>query len=64
LEEYVGSLEPEQARRSMFTDEFQRMDVMEATPEALYVLQQLMGEDVAPRKDYIFNKIDFSEIRE
>lgn len=60
----LGSLEPEQARRSMFTDEFQRMDVMEATPEALYVLQQLMGEDVAPRKDYIFNKIDFSEIRE
>ena len=64
MEEYVGSLEPEQARRSMFTDEFQRMDVMEATPEALFILQQLMGEDVVPRKDYIFNKIDFSEIRE
>lgn len=60
----LGSLEPEQARRSMFTDEYQRMDVMEATPDALYTLQQLMGDDVAPRKDYIFNKIDFSKIRE
>ena len=60
----LGSLEPEQARRSMFTDEYQRMDVMEATPEALFVLGQLMGEDVGPRKDYIFNHMDFSTIRE
>ena len=60
----LGSLEPEQARRSMFTDEFQRMDIMEATPEALFTLCQLMGEDVGPRKDYIFNHMDFSEIRE
>ena len=60
----LGSLEPQQARRSMFTDEFQRMDVMEATPDALFTLQQLMGDDVGPRKDYIFNHIDFSEIRE
>lgn len=60
----LGSLEPEQARRSMFTDEYQRMDVMEATPDALYTLQQLMGDNVAPRKEYIFNKIDFSKVRE
>ena len=60
----LGSLEPEQARRSMFTDEYQRMDVMEATPEALFTLQQLMGDDVLPRKNFIFNKIDFSEVRE
>ncbi len=60
----LGSLEPDQARRSMFTDEYQRMDVMEATPEALQLLQELMGEDVGFRKNYIFNNIDFSEIRE
>ena len=60
----LGSLEPEQARRAMFTDEYQRMDVMEATPEALFTLTQLMGDDVVPRKDYIFNHMDFSEIRE
>ena len=60
----LGSLEPEQARKSMFSDEYQHMDVLQATPDALYLLSQLMGEDVGPRKDYIFNKIDFSEIRE
>lgn len=60
----LGSLEPEQARRSMFSPEYQHMDVLQPTPDALYLLSQLMGEDVAPRKDYIFNKIDFSEIRE
>lgn len=60
----LGSLEPEQARKSMFTPEFQRMDVLQPTPEALYLLQQLMGEDVTPRKEYIFNNIDFSEVRE
>ena len=60
----LGALSPEQAKRSMFTEEFQRIDVLEPTPESLYLLEQLMGEDVAPRKDFIFNKIDFSEIRE
>lgn len=60
----LGSLEPEQARKSMFTPEFQRMDILQPTPDALYLLQQLMGEDVGPRKDYIFNNIDFSTIRE
>ena len=60
----LGSLSPEQARRSMFTDEYQRIDVMTPTPDALFTLQQLMGEDVAPRKKFIFNNMDFSEIRE
>ena len=70
----LGSLEPEQARKSMFTPEFQRMDVLQPTPEALYLLQQLMGEDVTQPlyiepcfmliKEYIFNNIDFSEVRE
>ena len=60
----LGSLSPEQARRSMFTDEYQRIDVMEPSMEALITLQQLMGDDVEPRKKFIFNNMDFSEIRE
>ena len=60
----LGALSPEQAKRSMFTSEFQRMDILEADPDSLYLLEQLMGEDVSPRKDFIFNKIDFSEVRE
>lgn len=60
----LGALSPEQARRSMFTSEFQRMEILEPDPESLYLLEQLMGDDVIPRKDFIFNKIDFSEVRE
>ena len=60
----LGSLSPEQARASMFTDEYQRMDILEPTPAALLLLEQLMGSDVTPRKNFIFNNIDFSEVRE
>ncbi len=60
----LGALSVEQAHRSMFTSEFQRMDVLEADTDSLLLLEQLMGEDVAPRRQFIFNKIDFSEVRE
>ena len=60
----LGSLEPEQARRSMFSEEFQRMDVMEWDENAINLLCDLMGEDVEPRRDFIFKNVDFSEISE
>ena len=60
----LGSLEPEQARESMFNPEHQRMDVMEYTEEAMSLLYSLMGEDVAPRRDFIMKNVDFTEIRE
>ena len=59
----LGSLEPEQARVSMF-GEYQRMDVMEYTETAMQLLYELMGEDVAPRRDFIMSNVDFAEIRE
>lgn len=59
----LGSLEPEQARVSMFS-EHQRMDVMEYTEDAMNLLYDLMGEDVAPRREFIMSNVDFSEIRE
>lgn len=60
----LGALSVEQAHKSMFTPEFQRMDVLEPDPDSLYMLEELMGSDVEPRRNFIFNKIDFSEIRE
>ena len=60
----LGSLEPEQARESMFNPEHQRMDVMEYTEEAMSLLYSLMGEDVVPRRDFIMKNVDFTEIRE
>lgn len=60
----LGALSVEQAKRSMFTPEFQRMDVLEPDPDSIYLLEQLMGEDVSFRKQFIFENIDFSSIRE
>ena len=60
----LGSMSAEQAHNSMFSDEFQRMDKLELDENALKYLYDFMGEDVAPRKDYVFNHIDFSTIRE
>lgn len=60
----LGELPAETARASMFTPEFQRMDVMDYDEKAIMLLYNLMGEDVSPRKEFIMNKIDFSVIRE
>ena len=60
----LGALSPEQAKKSMFDPQYQKMDVLEPTEESLILLEQLMGKEVEPRRDYIFSKIDFSTIRE
>ena len=60
----LGALSVEQAHKSMFTPEFQRLDVLQANVDSLLLLEQIMGESVEPRKKFIFNKIDFSEVRE
>lgn len=60
----LGEMNPESARRSMFTSEFQRMEVLEYSEEAMEILYALMGEDVEPRRNFVMTKIDFSEIRE
>ena len=60
----LGALEAEQARNSMFSPEYQRLDVMEWDDEAIDLLYDLMGEDVEPRRDFIMKKVDFSKVRE
>ena len=60
----LGALSPDQAHTSMFTPEYQRMDVLEIDDEARALLYALMGPDVEPRRDYVFSNIDFSTIRE
>ena len=59
----LGALSQKQAEESMF-GEFQRMDKLDVDDDAIYFLESLMGIDVIPRKEFVFNKIDFSEIRE
>jgi DNA gyrase subunit B len=60
----LGTLEPEEAQESMFTDEFQRFEQMEYSPEAIDLLYDLMGTDIVPRRDFIFNNVDFTEVAE
>lgn len=60
----LGELPAETAHASMFTDEYQRMDVLEYDEKAIDLLYDLMGVNVEPRKNFVMTKIDFSQIRE
>lgn len=60
----LGALSADQANRSMFKDEFQRMEQIVPTEEALYLLEDLMGKAAEPRTEFIFENVDFSTIRE
>lgn len=59
----LGSLSARQARNSMF-GENQHMDVLIPTDKTNNKLVTLMGSNADGRKDFIFNKIDFSEVKE
>lgn len=59
----LGSLTPKQAHDSMFTKK-QYIETILPTDEGVELLKNLMGKSVAFRKKYIFDNIDFSEIRE
>jgi DNA gyrase subunit B len=59
----LGSLSAEQARASMF-GENQKMDILKVDNGAISLLKDLMGNSITKRKDFIFNNIDFSEVRE
>ena len=60
----LGEMQPDTMRRSMFSKEFQRLDVFEWSEEGMNLLYGLMGEDVEPRREFVMNKIDFSEVME
>ena len=60
----LGELSDETAKASMFSSEYQRMDVLDWDADAVSLLYDLMGEDVDPRKEFILKKVDFSKVRE
>ena len=60
----LGALSVEQAHNSMFTEKYQRLDVLHPTENAIQLLYNLMGKDSSLRKDFIFNNVDFSQLRE
>ena len=63
-EKGLGALSAAKAKESMFNPENQRMDILVPDDDSIQMLYDLMGTDVQPRKDFVFNKIDFSEIKE
>lgn len=60
----LGELPAETARNSMFNSENQKLDIIEYDEKAIILLKQLMGEQVEPRKEFIFKNVDFSTISE
>ena len=60
----LGEMSPNSARRSMFSQEFQRMEVIVPDQESIALLEALMSENIEPRREFVFNRIDFSEVRE
>ena len=63
-EKGIGALSAERAHNSMFTPEFQRLDPITFSREAEELLHNLMCADGSFRSDFVFSKIDFSEIKE
>lgn len=60
----LGALSAEQAKRSMFTEEFQRFEQLIPDKDTFKLLSDLMGKDSMSKHDFIFDNLDFSEIRE
>ncbi len=60
----LGSLSAEQARNAMFTEKHQRFEQLIPDEETYEILEMLMGEDSKLKHDFIFENIDFSQIRE
>lgn len=60
----LGSLNAEQAHTSMFTKEFQKMEQLIPDDNTYELLSTLMGKDSAPKREFIFNNVDFSTISE
>lgn len=62
MDQYVGALGEEDLKATLFSSTGgQLMDEIEYSPEGIEQLCNLMGVEIAPRKDFVMSKIDFSE---
>ena len=46
---------------SMFNPQWQHLEQLIPDEESIEILEQLMGDDVKPRKEFVTNNIDFGE---
>ena len=59
----LGEMSGPQVKETMFGPN-QHMTEFKWTPETDELLRQFMGTDIEPRRDFLFNKVDFSTIVE
>lgn len=57
----LGEMQPEDVEQSMF-GKYQRLEQIVPSQDGFITLEHLMGKDVQPRKEFVFNNIDFSTI--
>ena len=60
----IGSLSPAQLKSAIFNPQNQKIEQLIPDKDSLNLLTQLMGKDSQPKKKFIFENIDFSEIKE
>ena len=60
----LGALSAEQAKKSMFSEEYQRLEQLIPDRDTFTLLSDLMGKDSKPKYDFIFENLDFSIIME
>lgn len=59
----LGEMGAQDVKESMFTEENQRMEILMPDENSFNRLEQLMGSNVKPRKEFVFSgAIDFSKI--
>lgn len=57
----LGQMTDDDLKNSMFSKEWQHLEPIEYSEDGISILYSLMGEDVEPRKEFVFNNIDFSK---
>lgn len=57
----LGSMSADEMEESMFNNENQHLDILEYDESVDKLLTDLMGDNVLPRKEFIFKNIDFSK---
>lgn len=60
----IGSLSPAQLKSAIFNPQNQKIEQLIPDKDSLNLLTQLMGKDSQSKKKFIFENIDFSEIKE
>lgn len=61
---FVGEMTPEDMEQSMMNEELRRLEVLTIrdVESVKNKIEMLMGQEVKERRDFLFERIDFSKI--